>query len=279
MKKTMLMFIFALFFSAVAGALFVNSVSANPGMYMYPYDPQTTAFVQSPENNTTYRVKWVNVNFTLDLTKWVVPMEGIFNPDYSFSSLAVCYLDSESIWQKTLNSAEEFSFWFTLNGLSDGLHSIMVNATAVGTYFDTEPEWSLSDAPVSNSSGTIYFTVDTTPPKVTILSLENGVYYSPDIKLDFTMNEHAQVTYSLDSKANVSLSENAVLTGLAFGRHNVTFFAEDKAGNTASQTIYFTIAEPFPTVPAATASVVTAVLVAIGLLVYLKKRKHEAELS
>jgi hypothetical protein len=67
------------------------------------------------------------------------------------------------------------------------------------------------------------------------------------------------------------------LAGLPNGEHNLTIYATDTAGNIgSSETMYFTVdvPEPFPTVPVATASVVAAVVVGAGLLVYFKKRKR-----
>ena len=105
--------------------------------------------------------------------------------------------------------------------------------------------------------------------------MENKTYYSSDVDLNFTVNDAAsQITYSLDGKENVTLSQNTLLTGLANGDHRVTVYAMDEAGNTYSKTIYFIIAEPFPTVPVAIASVAVIVVVVAGLLVYLKKHKR-----
>ena len=118
MRKTVaVLLVLALLFSALAGAQFINLGSANPGYYVLPHDPQTLVFVVSPENYTAYNANSINVNFTLDVSKWVVPMDGLFNPSYSFSSSAICYLDSYSVWEKTVNSAQKFVFSVPLTGL------------------------------------------------------------------------------------------------------------------------------------------------------------------
>lgn len=83
-----------------------------------------------------------------------------------------------------------------------------------------------------------------------------------------------KIEYNLDGQANVLVSGNTTLTGLAVGLHNLTVFAEDIDGNLGtSETIFFTIAEPFPTTLIIVAVAVAAV-VGLGLLFYLKKRKH-----
>jgi hypothetical protein len=110
---------------------------------------------------------------------------------------------------------------------------------------------------------------------LSILSLENKTYYAPNIDLNFTVNEaNSQVKYSLDGKKNTTLSENTLLTGLTNGNHNLTVYAMDEAGNTASQTIHFNIAESFPTLIFVVVLIIVAV-VATGILVYFKKRKSE----
>ena len=65
------------------------------------------------------------------------------------------------------------------------------------------------------------------------------------------------------------------LVDLPDGDHNVTVYVMDKAGNLrASETIYFSVEVPFPTTLVAVASVTSIGIIAVGLLVYFKKRKH-----
>jgi hypothetical protein len=80
--------------------------------------------------------------------------------------------------------------------------------------------------------------------------------------------------YSLDGDDNVTVAGNATLTGLAYGYHNVTVYAIDKLGNIGtSETVFFTLSEPFPTT-LVVAFVLIVAVVCIGLTVYFKKRKH-----
>jgi hypothetical protein len=66
------------------------------------------------------------------------------------------------------------------------------------------------------------------------------------------------------------------LPELSVGQHTLALYSNDTAGNpAASQTIAFTVVEePFPVVPVAAASVASAGIIAVGLLVYFKKRKR-----
>ena len=129
---------------------------------------------------------------------------------------------------------------------------------------------------------------DGTPPEIAVVSPENKTYYtggvglnSTDVELDFTVNEPVfSVHYELDGGTAVEISGNTTIAGLAIGVHNVTVSAFDAAGNMGvSETVFFAIAEPepFPTVLVATASGASVAIIAVGLLVYFRKRSHRAE--
>jgi N-acetylneuraminic acid mutarotase len=118
---------------------------------------------------------------------------------------------------------------------------------------------------------------DSTAPKITVLSPENRTYYTTSISLNFTVDEPSSwMRYKLDAKNVSEITENITLTDLSCGKHNITFYATDVAGNTGtSKTIYFTIKEPtpFPTTLVAAAAV-TVAAIGVCVLVYFKKRKH-----
>jgi N-acetylneuraminic acid mutarotase len=119
---------------------------------------------------------------------------------------------------------------------------------------------------------------DGAAPEITVASPENKTYYTANVTLNFTVNEPVfSVHYKLDGETAVEISGNTTLAGLAVGAHNVTVSAFDAAGNMgASETVFFAVAEPepFPTVLVATASAASVAIIAVGLLVYLKKRKR-----
>jgi len=87
---------------------------------------------------------------------------------------------------------------------------------------------------------TVYFTIgssagssgsvppeDSTPPAVTLLSIENKTYDSTDVPLNFTVSEESQVSYSLDGHDNVTITGNSTLTELPIGSHSLTLYAMD----------------------------------------------------
>ncbi|MCJ7560664.1 hypothetical protein MUO79_08635, partial [Candidatus Bathyarchaeota archaeon] len=96
-----------------------------------------------------------------------------------------------------------------------------------------------------------YGPIDTTVPRIAVLSPENKTYYTTDVPLSFTEDEAVSwVRYSLDAQDTVTIAGNTTLTGLSYGSHNLTVYAQDIAGNIgASVTIYFTIAKESETRP------------------------------
>jgi hypothetical protein len=162
----------------------------------------------------------------------------------------------------------------TLKDIPDGSHNVTFVAYVDGGYADGLTWYAFA----LKSYSTIYFSVDTVSPSVSILSLKNITYEASDVPLNFTVNEPvAAISYSLDGQSNVTVAGNTTMSGLPVGVHNVTVYAWDTAGNVgASETIIFTIAEPetFPVAPVAAASVASVVVVSLGMLVYFKKCKH-----
>ena len=122
-------------------------------------------------------------------------------------------------------------------------------------------------------------------PEIAVVSPDNKTYYTAgvglnftDITLDFLVDEPVfSVHFVLDGGTPVEISGNTTITGLAVGAHNVTVSAFDATGNMGtSETICFAIEEPepFPTLLVATASGASAAIIAVGLLVYFRRRKR-----
>jgi len=121
---------------------------------------------------------------------------------------------------------------------------------------------------------------DGTPPKIEVISPQQGTYTTTNVTLDFTVNESiSSMSYVLDGKAAVEIVGNTTLSNLSYGSHNLTVYATDKAGNIgASPTTYFTIVnsvfgeEVVSTAVMATIVIVLALITGVGLLVYFKRR-------
>jgi hypothetical protein len=124
-------------------------------------------------------------------------------------------------------------------------------------------------------SSRVKFTIDVTPPKVSILSIQNKTYDTPDVQLDISVSETSlsKLSYVLDGQENVTIVENTILSGLSNGEHSLTVYAADEAGNSgASETITFSVDVPFPTTMIIAPLASVAVLGA-GLAFHFKKHR------
>jgi hypothetical protein len=174
----------------------------------------------------------------------------------------------------TLSSGKESSiekivtsYNLEIGNLSDGLHNLTVYAEITYWHYG-----------LSSASSSVQFTVDTSPPIISELSIANKTYNDQNVPLSFNLNENASwIAYDLDNHGNTTLQGNTTLTRLSIGSHSIVVYANDTLGNMGkSEMIYFTIKEPdtFPTALIAVASVATVAVVGVGLLVYFKKRKR-----
>jgi len=156
----------------------------------------------------TYSTNSVDLNFTVnEVTDWV---------GYSLDGA-----ENTSIFGNT-----------TLTGLSEGSHSVIVyaNDTAANT----------------GESQVVYFSVDTTPPTITIHSPISSTYSSSVISLKFSVSEETSwIGYRLDVRNNITISGNTTIFSLSEGLHNIIVYANDTVGNMGkSATIYFVVIIP-----------------------------------
>ena len=293
-KKTLIaeVIISALLFSAVVGTQFVNLGKANPNPFSIWYDykegrPEFWAkppeiSITSPKNSTIYTGNSLNLTLSVsgdsivgDVKKPYFIHAITYKADWLLKNKNVYGIPSE---------IDAFSTNIHLTDIPEGEHSIIISATAKGSYKRQTGERMLLHPIITvysynlNSSSAVTFSIDTVPPEVSILQMHNKTYEDSIAPLNFTVNEPvSRIWYVLDGQKKVLVSENVTLADLGNGVHNVTVYAEDLAGHVgASKPVFFTVAkpEPFPTATVATASGLSIATVGIGLLVYFKKRKH-----
>ena len=201
----------------------------------------------------------------------------VYEPGAPLYTNRVYYPRTDSWWAATDMPTKRFNFGIAV--VNDTFYVVGGHTYSFpGSYAPV----ALNEQYVPISYGTpdpSYVPPDITPPEIAVLSPENRSYYMVDVALNFTVSEPvSSMRYTLDGENLGEISGNTTLTGLPYGSHNLTVCATDAADNTGfSETIHFTIAEetkPFPTTLVAAASVATAVVVGVGLLVYFKKRKH-----
>jgi hypothetical protein len=121
-----------------------------------------------------------------------------------------------------------------------------------------------------------FYVLAHTPPEILLLSPLNQTYFNSTVALVFTVDKPVNWTrYSLDGALNVTMEGNTTLTELPKSAHSVTVYAEDAFGNVgSSETVWFSVAEPFPVVPVAAASAAAVAVAVAGLLMYFRRRRR-----
>ncbi len=224
--------------------------------------------VLSPKNNTIYRVNNIDFNFSISTENTSIHylLGAYFKADWM--------QDNVTVYKQNTYSPEFPEFWNhseTFLQMPDGEYSIVITAWGGGGYAKGLTYYFFDMTTIT----VINFTVDATPPDVSILSPLNETYDSSDVPLNFTVSEKPSlIRYSLDGQKNSTLYENTTLTNLPNGEHNLTIYVWDVAGNFGvSETVVFNIAKPEPfTTPLVVASTASVVVISISLTIYFKKR-------
>ena len=180
----------------------------------------TTAFL--PGSMTVYYLHSSStVSFMVDTTSPSISNISIENKTYTTTEIPLDFNVNETTswlgYSIDIQANTTVTGNSTLTGLMDGSHSLVVYAN------DTAGNMGVSDI--------INFTVDTTPPTITIISPQNTSHYPP-IPLIVNVNEPTSwIGYCLDNQANITITGNTTLTGLADGSHSLVVYANDTAGN------------------------------------------------
>ena len=258
--------------SALVVAVFLLASALTPPIKADIFDDNGNRLASGPyildPVNTTYSSKIITLNLIFSTKLFFnVPLSATYSLDGTPNVIVPLVSSPSLIWNK--NRVEGS---VTLPELSDGSHTLSVYVEArLGTgssYWDSE---------------TVYFTVETTPPKIILPivsfgSAMNKTFNNGNITLDFTANKPlSKVIYSLDNQQNQTADANSPLSlnNLPNGEHKVTIFGQDENGNIGHpSTVYFSV-YVFPTLyVAAISSLVLVIILAAGLLIYHKKRKN-----
>lgn len=148
-----------------------------------------------------------------------------------------------------------------LSRLSQGSHQIVLYAN------DTSGNMGVSN--------TVYFSIDSIAPALTIINPTNSSYGTTDIQLLFSVDEtNASLAYSLDGQTTMDIIGNMTLVALSNGGHYVTVYATDGMGNIAEETVYFEIA-PFPWLLVVAVLTIVIIVVAAAYIVFKLKGKSK----
>jgi RTX calcium-binding nonapeptide repeat (4 copies)/Domain of unknown function DUF11 len=119
-----------------------------------------------------------------------------------------------------------------LTRLADGAHEVVVTAT---------------DPAGNHSSRTIDWTVDSTPPEITITLAPTGTTASTTASVAYAVDDNnATVTCTLDGTPLSSCTSPIAMSGLADGAHEVVITATDPAANRSNHTIDWTVTTSGP---------------------------------
>jgi hypothetical protein len=83
----------------------------------------------------------------------------------------------------------------------------------------------------------------TAPPRLSVVSPENRAYNVSSVPIAFTANKQVDWKgFSVDGGANLTISEDTMLTNLSDGNHSIVAYANDTFGNMgASSSVYFLV--------------------------------------
>src|SRR5659263_16149 len=198
-------------------------------------------FLNSASNNNTLTNNTANSNSNRGIYLSSASNNTIYNNYFNNTNNA--WDDGSNVWNTTITSGTNIigGSWLGGNYWSNYIGE------------DTDGDRLGDTLTPYNSSGNIayggdYFplmTADTTAPSITIISPVNTTYIHTSIVLNVTTNQTANVTYSLNGAANLSLYNlttggNTTITGTE-GENNITVYARDPAGNLNSSIVYFTV--------------------------------------
>lgn len=282
-------FFSALLITAITVPLLINDAVANWLVPIKPAPHQPSLAIESPQSNKNYATSHISLNFVIAGPGW---------EDYQLNMSISYNLDGEEYekYAGSLNSqlwSGEINCLYNLTGLSDGTHVIQVAVRVFGKY--SSAPYTMDNFDVTAYSKKVYFTVNTQPPAISILPLENLTAYTSDTTVEFTLNKDVSwVGYSLNGKDFTEINKtslvrkstgpqrlwrgNFTLTGLSSGVHSLVVCARDTEGRIGNSTISFTVAQPSattqikPLVPVAGS--VAAVAVIAGLLFFFKKKER-----
>ncbi|RLI99306.1 MAG: hypothetical protein DRP08_07290, partial [Candidatus Aenigmatarchaeota archaeon] len=171
--------------------------------------PNITIYL--PENKTYNHKTNIPLNYT-------VSDEGV--------GVDTCWYSVDGGANQTLPNCQNTTF----SVATDGTHYVTVYA---------------NDTAGNVNSSTRYFSVDSTPPNISIQLPEDKIYdYKTNLPLNYTVTDNFDVDtcwYSVDGGANQTLPncQNTTFDVTTDGSHYVTVYANDTAGNVNSSTRYF----------------------------------------
>jgi hypothetical protein len=256
---------YEVFAHATVDFMVVNSDATNVSTAVSDITSYTKPEISiSSPSNLTFNTNSLPLNFTVG---HIQPLATDASVYYSLDGEDKISIFSANVSRIDFVKNKITPFNLMVGNLSDGLHNLTVYAEITYWHYG-----------LSSASTSVQFTIDTSPPTISGLSIANKTYNLQNITLSFNVDENTSwIAYNLDNQGNETIQGNMTLTGLSDGSHSIVIYANDTVGNMGkSNTVFFTVniptAENF--IPAIVLSGMIVIVVAVGLLVYFKKRKH-----
>jgi hypothetical protein len=256
---------YEVFAHATAEFIVVNTGSANVSTTVSDITSYTKPEVAiSSPSNMSFNTNLLSLNFTMT---HINPLATEASVTYSLDgkdNISIFTADKSKI-DSVKNEVTPFNL--RMGNLSDGIHNLTVYAEITYSHYGS-----------NSASSSVQFTIDTAPPTISGMSIANKTYNLQDIPLSFNIDENTSwMAYNLDNQGNKTIQGNITLTGLSDGSHSIVVYANDTLGNKGkSETVFFTVSTSTfeDSIPLIVLTGVVVVIVAVGLWVYFKKRKH-----
>ncbi|MEW6070802.1 MAG: fibronectin type III domain-containing protein [Candidatus Thermoplasmatota archaeon] len=136
---------------------------------------------------------------------------------------------------------------YTVRDNVDSLENITIIGPSNGTVYTNESAYAVTIAATDRANNTawlnISFTIDRTPPTITILNVADGAYYNADIMPVIA------VTDANRNITSITLNGTPFTSGTKItdeGNYTLNIEATDKANNSAARTIFFVIDKTAP---------------------------------
>lgn len=250
----------------------ISIVSANPYGFTAQIQPPSGAVppiisISSPQNNANYSGAF-NITFSVKGPQYSNYDSDIVDITYKIDNESVSIPHETFILVKGGHGTSQYYTSLVAPNLAAGNHSLTVKAE--GSVYDM-----FSFVFFMDSSSQVYF-VTHEAPSIKLLTDQSANTTFSSFPLNLTVDQPTSwLGYSLDNLANVTIGGNKTLKGLSSGNHSIVVFGNNTFGDmTKSETMNFTIKEPEISFPfTVIALVVIAIIISLGLLVYLKKHK------
>ena len=174
----------------------------------------------------------------VDTTPPIITVQSPLNTTYATTSVWVnVTLDEAGSWcGRSLDGGANVSLtnssgnWNNLmTDLSQGSHNVKIYC---------------NDTSGNMNSTQVWFSVDTIPPIINLISPQNTTYSQSTIWLNVTANEPvSEWWYSLNNGQNTTFTPNTTITANQ-GSNYLIVYANDTVGNMNSTSVYFTVEYP-----------------------------------